>query len=319
MIDVSNQPLDIEEIRRWLIDHKAQQGWAWGKVAEAVDVPTGTISQFGSPKGYAGDENKIAEKVARYRQFYDDQQQITHEVPEVPGYFESETSGELTGLLRYGHSGEIVVAAMGPGTSKTTTANQYAACYPNTFVITMSPATKKPVTMMQETLAVLGETGATGSPYKLASRIKTRLRTMSKPLFIYDEAQHMMVETIEEVRIGHDTLGLVLAFLGNIGVLQRMEGGGRNDAFAQIFSRVSMRMIRDVPLLGDVDKLADAWKVYDEEAIEALRKIVMIPGGMRNGTKALKLAALLAGKGDKISAGNLANAWSQLSARRIGA
>jgi hypothetical protein len=53
-------------------------------------------------------------------------------------------------------------------------------------------------------------------------------------------------EAIEEIRSWND-LAELGAFFGIIKVLKRIEGGGRDDAFAQLYSRLSMRLIRPVP------------------------------------------------------------------------
>ena len=72
------------------------------------------------------------------------------------------------------------------------------------------------------------------------------------------------------------------------------KGGSRSAAYAQLYSRVSMRLVRGLPLNGDVEAIANAWNIHDEKLLAYLRKIVMTPGGLRNGTHALELASMLA-------------------------
>jgi len=101
-------------------------------------------------------------------------------------------------------------------------------------------------------------------------------------------------------------------------VLQRLEGGNRRAAFAQLFSRVSLRVVRSLPLRGDIDALAEAWKLSDDQAIAYLHKICMTPGGLRSGSMALELAWMLASaEGQRLNAGHLQDAWAQLSNSRV--
>ncbi|MFM9673702.1 AAA family ATPase, partial [Streptomyces galilaeus] len=77
------------------------------------------------------------------------------------------------------------------------------------------------------------------------------VRSLHLPLLIIDEAQHLSEKAIEEIRSWNDKVGLGIALFGNVKVLRRIEGGGRDDAFAQLYSRLSMRMIRPLPLQAD--------------------------------------------------------------------
>ncbi|MGG9078532.1 hypothetical protein ACQ9A0_26335, partial [Escherichia coli] len=109
-----------------------------------------------------------------------------------------------------------------------------------------------------------------------------------------DEAQHLSQKAIEEIRSWNDEKQLGIALFGNISVMQRIEGGGRDDAFAQIYSRLSLRIVRPLPLHADATALGEAWGVHDEATLAFLVKIAMVPGGLRGATFALELAAMLA-------------------------
>lgn len=317
MNDPMATPIDIEEQRAWLRDFHRQLG-SWKDVAKRVGVASGTISQFGSDKGYAGDEQKLAESVFRYRQYLAAQSAVQVEMPSEPGYFETETSLQITNMLAFGQRGEIVAAATGAGLGKTRTARHYAACFPNVFYAAMAPSTAGVNNMQIELLEKLGEKNAVGTPQKLSRRIKEKVANLSDPLIIIDEAQHLSEKALEEIRGWNDDVGVGIALLGNIRVLQRLEGGGRQDAFAQLFSRVSLRMVRPLPLSADVEALADAWGIHADPVRAYLHKICMTPGGLRNGSKALKIATMLAAaQRQMLDAGHLQDAWAQLSSRSV--
>ncbi len=319
MNDPSATPVDIEEQRNWTIDLHRQLG-SWAEVAKRTGVKQGTISQFGSAKGYGGDEQKVAEAVFRYRQYIATQASIEIDLPEKPGYFETETSRQLCHMLSWAQRGKVVAAAMGPGTSKTSAATHYAACYPNVFITTLAPSSAGVNNMQIKLLAQLGEKNAVGTPQKLSDRIMERARGLANPLFIFDEVQHASEKTLEEIRSWNDEPGVNvgIAFFGNIKVMQRLEGGSRAEAFAQLFSRVSLRLIRSLPLNGDIEAMAEAWQIYDEAIVAVLRKICLTPGGLRNGSHALELASMIAAsERQPLSVGNLQDAWAQLSSRVV--
>lgn len=318
MNDPSAQPVDIEEQRSWVIDHKKAANLSWSDMAKRTGIAQGTLSQFGSERGYAGDEQAVADKVFKYRQLLAAQAQIAVEAPEVPGYFDTETSRQLIALLHWGQRGRIVVAAMGPGTSKTSTARHFAACNSNVFLATLSPSKAGVNNMQIEALRALGERDAVGTPQKLSDNIMNRVRDLQNPLIIFDEAQHASEKAIEEIRSWHDATGVGIALLGNIGVMQRLEGGSRKAAFAQLYSRIGMRMVRQVPLLGDCDALAEAWHVTGEAEYAFIRKVGTLPGGLRGATMMLELGSMLAAADKQpLSENHLQDAWAQLSSRAV--
>lgn len=318
MNDPTAQPVDIQEQRAWLIDHRTATNSSWAAIAKRIGIPLGTLSQFGSDKGYSGNEQKLAEEVYRYRQLLTTQAQIAVEAPEVPGYFETDTSRQLASLLTWGQRGRIVVAAMGPGTGKTTTAKHFTACYPSVFLATMSPSTSGVNNMQIEVLSALGEKDPVGTPQKLSARIRERVKDLRNPLIIIDEAQHLSEKSIEEIRSWHDATGTGIALLGNIGVMQRLEGGNRKATFAQLYSRIGMRLVRQLPLQADCDALADAWGIDDDDQINQIRKVGQLPGGLRGATMMIELASMIAAsESSPLKIDYLQDAWAQLSTRVV--
>lgn len=315
----NTQPtIDIEEQRRWLIDQNKTAGVSWSDLGKRIGRPSGTLSQFGSEKGYNGDEQKVAEEIARYRHTVASRASIAIRAPQEPGYFETETSSELTTMLRLAQVGDIVVAALGPGLGKTQTAKQFKASYSNVIMATMAPSSAGVNNAQVAILRAFGEREVKGTPQALSWRIIERFEQMQNPLLILDEAQHLSEKSLEEIRSWADACGVGIALFGNTGVIQRLEGGGRKETFAQLFSRLGMRMVRALPLEGDIVAQAHAWGIRQGELIAQLRKIAMRPGGLRNSTKALKLGHMLAAADNSTLTGvHLQNAWAQLSGQLI--
>jgi hypothetical protein len=44
---------EVEEARKWLIDHKTSTRFSWSELSRRTGIATGTISQFGSEKAIA--------------------------------------------------------------------------------------------------------------------------------------------------------------------------------------------------------------------------------------------------------------------------
>jgi len=318
MNDPNVTPVDIADQKTWLRDLKNQTNAAWSEIAKRIGVPHSTLAMFASEKGYSGREQPVADKIFRYRQTLSAQASIAAEAPDTPGYFETQTSKQLNQVLAYGQRGKIVLAAMGPGTGKTMTARHFAACFANVFISTMAPSTSGVNTMQIEVLESLGEKNPVGTPQKLSRRIRDLLEALGNPMIIIDEAQHLSEKSIEEIRSWHDSTGCGIALLGNVGVLQRLEGGNRASAYAQLYSRVSLKVVRPLPLLADIDALAEAWEIHDEPFVSYLRKIGMLPGGLRGLTMALELGSMIAAsEGQRVQIGHVQDAWAQLSSRAV--
>ncbi|PIW54614.1 MAG: hypothetical protein COW16_10525 [Sphingomonadales bacterium CG12_big_fil_rev_8_21_14_0_65_65_10] len=319
MNDPAKQPIDIDAERRWLLEHKEAGGLSWSAIAKRINIPPGTISSFGGGN-YKGNLENIANTIFKYRQLLQTQAQITTEVPEVPGYFETPTSKELEVLLKWAQRGRIVVAALGPGLGKTSTAREFVECYPNVALATMSPSTAGVNNMQLEVLAALGDGDAVGTPQKLSRRIRDRVRDLGNPVLIIDEAQHLSEKSVEEIRSWHDAERVGIALFGNIQVMQRLEGGSRKAAYAQLFSRIGLKLVRELPLEGDCDALAAAWNIAGPREIEFIRKIGRMPGGLRGATMTLEIATMVAQSDDEpLSVQHLTDAWAQLSSRRAAA
>lgn len=317
MNNPENQLIDIEEMREWLKDHKQTTGLSWTDLGKRVGIASGTISQFGGAKGYAGDERKLAEATYRYRQSLTIQSQLSVEAPTVPGYFETPTSRQITSLYSWALRGRMVAIATGPGVGKTMTARNYRDAVSNVFVATLSPSSAGVNTMQQAVLRSMGERDAKGTPLALSQRIIDRLRD-SGGLLIIDEAQHASEKAIEEIRSWYDAINVGIVLQGNMQTIARLEGGSRSAAFAQLYSRVSMRMVRPLPAPGDATALCEAWEIHDEACVRFIETVSQKPGGLRSCTMVIELGMMFS-RGDArgLSLGDLQDAWAQLATRPV--
>lgn len=318
MNDPTDQVIDIGEQKIWLREYRANMGLSHAEVARRLDIKVGTLSQFLSDKGYAGNEQRIADTVWRFRQMQASQAQLQIEAPVIPGYFPTETSIYLEHMLSWAQRGRVVLAAMGAGLGKTRTAQQFTACYPNVFHVEMRRSTGTMNCMLIEVLERMGHKNEAGRSQRLSRMVMDRVKSLENPLIIIDEAQHLEEESIEEIRAWNDAVGVGIALFGNVGVMQRLEGGVRGSAYAQMFSRLSLKRVQMVPTVRDAEALCDAWDIHDEAVAAFVGKIARVPGGLRGATMALELGTVLArGEQAELAICHLQDAWAQLSSRAV--
>lgn len=316
MNNPENIPVNVEEQREWLLEHKRVTGSSWTQLATQTGIPQGTLSVFASGK-YQGDNERVARDVYRFRQHISTQRELAMEAPEVPDFYDTPTARRLQSLLSWAQRGRLVVAATGPGCGKTKALRNYRDAMSNVWLITLAPSSSGVNNMQIEVLAALGERDARGSMQALSRRIRDRVRNTGG-LLAFDEAQHLSERSIEEIRSWHDDTGVGVAFFGNETVLARIEGGHRRAAFAQLYSRIGMRLVQNLPLADDARALAEAWEVFDEKQVQFLVKKSQQPGGLRTVTMMLELATMVAcsERRDR-ELTHLQDAWAQLVSRPL--
>jgi DNA transposition AAA+ family ATPase len=156
-----------------------------------------------------------------------------------------------------------------------------------------------------------------GRQDRIARLIKQRL-IGTRALIIVDEAQHLSTEMLDQLRAFHDQAEIGIALVGNSAVIGRLEGGRRSSEYAQLYSRVVMRLNRREPKRADVEALMDAWSVEDAEVRKALRAVAKQGGALRSCNKAFLLAQMVASnEGRTLSAEDVQLAWGQISDQRV--
>ena len=317
MINPDAQPIDVDDMRDWLIEHRHSTGLSYNQLSKLTGIHASTLSVF-KGNNYKGDNDKIARELFRYRQSLSNQKKLTITAPEVPTYFETATSKELMTLLTTAHRGRLTFCAGGPGIGKTETAKEYRERAAQVWLVTVLPSMNSINKLCMAVLRAMNDrTGKNNST--LSQYILNKLED-SHGLLIFDDAQHLNLEQVEEIRGWYDITGTGVALLGNEEVVSRMQGGSRQAAFAQLYSRVGLRMIRNVPLRDDIIAMADEWQIQDEKAVQFLMQIGRKPGGLRSCTHALEIAGILAkSKDQELSVDHISAAWAQLNHNPIAA
>lgn len=304
----------VEEQRQWLVNYREQTGLSWAELAKRTGIAHGTISQFGGTKGYNGKEEPLAEKVERFRQSLAQQADLDADVPDVPAFYATDTTDQLERMLGFAQRGQMVAGALEAGCSKTTAAKHYAELFPNVFYVEVPKSACAPNNLLKLILAALGVRDPSGGTFDMSRQVCEQLKKVTKPLLIIDEAQHLTEASLEEIRSWNDAINVGIALFGNVGVLQKLS------RYAQLYSRLSLKLQRRSPLPSDVEAMADAWNITSTAIRAELQKICAKLGGLRNGTKTLQLARMIASsEGKELGVDHVQGAWQELDVRMVAA
>lgn len=303
----NNSPEEVEA-RAWLTSHKEEEGLSWPDLGKLSGVASSTLSLFATGK-YAGNNKAVADKVLAYRTRLASEAEMTADMPKVPDWYDTPTSGRLISLLRWAQLGEIVLIVTTPGIGKSRSAERFAASDPNVWLATMAPSSSGVPTMLGEVAMAIGLGEIKGSPQQLSRQIKARLKG-KKGLLIVDEAQELTDKALNELRSLHDQTKVGIALLGNETTVGQIDS--RKSALAQISSRFSIRHVQAIPMAGDMDALLDAWGIEEADQRAFLAKIGAMPGALREVTHTIKIALMAAlGTGKALTLTHLRDAARQ--------
>ncbi len=206
-------------------------------------------------------------------------------------FVETPTSRRIVSALAHAQANHDMVCVYGsPGTGKTCTVNQYRDSYESAWLATITPSTAAVVPALEEVAEAVGIHDVTGGARRLSRAIRGKVAHLDG-LIIVDEAQHLSLGAIEELRSIHDATGVGIALVGNELVYAQLTGGNRAVHFAQLFSRVGLKLYLRAPSKKDVEAIVAHWKIKDPKALELLERVSKRAGALRAVHKILRLAS----------------------------
>jgi len=127
-------------------------------------------------------------------------------------------------------------------------------------------------------------------------------------LIIIDEAQHLLIKAIENLRAINDATETGIVLCGNPTVYDQMHGRGQAH-FAQLYSRIGIRRSIQTPDIEDVKSIFEPYNL-DTDSIRFLHNLSLQWGGIRNCIKIFNMAFEMAQKmGEPLSVGHLETAY----------
>lgn len=306
MTEVMN---DHARLRAAFVERKERDGLSWSKISHAIGLSTPVLSSFSSGK-YAGDNEGVADKVQAWLEAQDSKERARQARPIVPGFIVTETARTLMNIMESSqYDVDLAVISGNAGTGKTMAAEAYQLQTNNVWMLTADPSMCSPSAVLQELAEILG---CNDKGVRRARAIIRRLKG-SEGLLIIDEAQHLSVKAVEELRSIHDQAKIGVVFIGNAPLNAKFDGLGRTSDYAQLFSRIGLRRKINKPRSRDMCEILKAWDIQNEEVLMYAKEIGRREGGLRSMTKVLRNATKIARVNDRnqINKRDLELAWGE--------
>jgi hypothetical protein len=305
-----------DDLRARLRAAADKRGLSMATVAQRAGIGASTLNAWVNGK-YAGDNEKVAACVLRWLDSLEAEDLARASQVNSPGFVPTKTAGSFMQILEHAqYCADLVVVCGEAGVGKTSACEEYERSRPNVWILTGEPSFSSAHAMLEELCEVVGVTERSAG--RRSRSIISRVRGTSG-LLVVDEAQHLSVQAIEQLRAIHDKGRIGLALVGNAGVYARLHGDARGNLTAQLSSRVGLRLHRKAARREDVDAILDAWEVTGEAPRSLLRAVAARPGALRGMVKTLRLARTIAsGLGAELAATHVESAWKRLSDTSIG-
>ena len=285
------------------------------QVGREIGYSTTVISQFLNAS-YGGDIGKVAEAVAQWLAGRKECHQFDDGLVRRPGFVETATSTEFMRTLTWAQTlSKFVLMCGAPGIGKTLTARQYVSARPNVWMVTMQPMTKSPTHLMNEIESAFSLSHRRGGSQM--RRIGDFVRD-KQGLLIIDEGQHLTTEALDQLRSIQDRHECGIAVLGNEGLKLRLAGDGTQAEFAQLTSRIGIRLHRPNARPEDTEAMIDAWNITNGAMRDYLIRIARRPGHLRVMDSVITLACQVAdGEGKPLGIDHLKQAYAYQSSQQI--
>lgn len=259
-----------EKIQRYMESNKLSQA----ATAKLLGVGESTFSRY--LKADYPNPEMVEKKITDLLQKEQLRQEVTKakDIPFAP----TTTANTVMNVLEYSRVQKTIGVIYGDaGIGKTRTIQEWAKGKTDVVIITAAPALNSPKSFLK-CLAKELRTPKAGHIDDLYLEIMDRLIGTDK-IIIVDEAQHLSIKTLENMRSLQDATGISLVFVGNDMVYTKMVGKQQAE-FAQLFSRIGIRK----HLLTDQFTKEDVEQVFGElaeEISEILLKICRSKYGLR--------------------------------------
>ena len=269
------------------------KGFTQAQIAKECGFSGGALSSYF--KGtYKGDNDKLETALQKW---LDGQTQKTAVFVSAPDFVETPTAAKIFAdfdfVKMFGKMG-VVYGASGVG--KTQAARQYTRANNNVWMITARPSICTINEVLYEMALELGISDAPKRAGKLSRMLKIKLAG-TRGLMIIDEADHLPLKVLEELRILQEDSEVGFMLIGNDKVYTQMQGGfNQRHEFARLWSRNAKRQSVQKNSKKDIDAVATAWglELTDSKLMTALYSIGQGAGSLRALTNYLQLAGLQA-------------------------
>lgn len=202
----------------------------------------------------------------------------------------TQTLDEISMAVSFAEAaGDISLIYGEAGLGKTVSLKEYAKTHPDVIYIELKDCDKSVKGVCEKVLSCIGKEQR-GTDRALVDVI-TNYLTSTPKLIIIDEAQHLSVRALENLRAINDVTETGVVLCGNPTVYDRMHGRGQAH-FAQLYSRIGIRRHISVPSLEDISSIFSPYSL-DKESLLYLHQLALLRGGIRNCVKVFSIAMQL--------------------------
>lgn len=186
-------------------------------------------------------------------------------------------------------AGDISLIYGEAGLGKTVSLQEYTKTHPNVIYIELKNCDKSVKGVCEKILSCIGR-DQRGTDRVLVGTITDYLTTTPK-LIIIDEAQHLSIRALENLRAINDVTETGIVLCGNPTVYDRMHGRGQAH-FAQLYSRIGISRHITEPSMEDIKAIFRTYEL-DKDSLQYLHQLALLRGGIRNCVKVLNIALQL--------------------------
>lgn len=183
-------------------------------------------------------------------------------------------------------AGDISLIYGEAGLGKTISLQKYVEMHPNTLYIELKDCDKSVKGVCERILTSIGKMHK-GTDRILVESIIDYLNDNPR-LIIIDEAQHLSIRALENLRAINDVTETGIVLCGNPTVYDRMHGRGEAH-FAQLYSRIGIRRHIIEPSLEDITSIFEPYAL-DKGCLLYMHQLALAKGGIRNCIKILNIA-----------------------------
>lgn len=238
-----------ETIQKRLTEHMKEKGLSQARIAPMVGISPTALSQWRNGK-YEGSIEDVESKVEEYLKLERDKtaaevEKNHSQYKSLRGYIPTSISEDIYKLIQFCHFEKGMVIAHGDaGIGKTKGAERYYKENPTSTIYIQATPSSGTLGNLLKLLARELRINEKQPKLDLILAIKEKLEGANKVIII-DEAQHLKLQALEEIRTLSDpndisgTKGTGIVLIGNSEVYSKMLGK-QEARFAQLFSRIRM-------------------------------------------------------------------------------
>lgn len=315
MLDVTKEsPADEVAIRDEVRTIKDAEGASWDGLGRESGVASSTLAAFVAGT-YKGDNRRVAADLQRWLFTRRERERTVAVLPKAPDFLMTPTAKDIFSALSFAQAATDFTVLIGSaGIGKTTALEAYAKQAANVWMVTADSLSEKAASIMSVLAEKIGVQERRSA--FVGRAISDRVRGTGG-LVIIDEAQHLDAKAFDQLRTTVLDLGRCgIAVSGNESMLVKLQGSAqtRQQAFAQLHSRVGMKKPQHAAKPGDITMMLDGWAITSPEVRAVLTAVARKQGAIRIMNKVIQLAAFIGAAGAAgITTQHVEMAWKQLA------